>query len=86
VVAAVTGRAVELEWVFARHAGADVSAAYAVLVAPRRARTRAAQVEGGRSGDQCGDLRAGVLGAAEEGPDDRLADREPARARRRPAA
>ncbi|MFE7246261.1 hypothetical protein, partial [Streptomyces sp. NPDC057580] len=66
----------EVEAVFDRHAAADLSAAYAALVPQRRSRIRDRLEQAGVSDDhQCGDLRPGVLGPAEEGPDDRLADR-----------
>jgi hypothetical protein len=82
----MNGRALELEGVFDRHAQADLQAAYAILVPQRRARVRAAQAEGGPPDDQRGDLRPGVVGPAEEGPDDRVADGGAARARRAAAS
>src|SRR4029453_14950093 len=61
----MNGRALELELelecVFDRHAQADLSAAYAILVPQRRARVPAAHpaahARGGPSDDQRGDLR-----------------------------
>jgi hypothetical protein len=82
----MNGRALELECVFDRHAQADLQAAYAILVPPRRARMGAAQAEGGPPCDQRGDLRPGVVGPAGEGPDDRVADGGAARARRQAAS
>src|SRR6266487_1025258 len=78
---AMSQRRVECEFVFDRHAAAEVSAAYAVLVPQRRARIRAAQE--GVPHDDSGDLRPGVLGQAEEERDHRVADRGVALARRR---
>src|SRR6266511_1800787 len=75
------GAVAEAAFVFERHAATDVSVAYAILVPQRRARMRAGQ-EGRPQHDQRGDLRPGVLGPAEEGRDDRLADGGAARARR----
>ena len=81
----MTARVVQVLAVFDRHAGADLSTAYAVLVPQRRARTGAA---GGKEpcDDERGDLRPGLLGPAEEGRDDRLADRRAARPRRKAAS
>src|SRR6266581_4083061 len=79
--AQVSSRAVEAQFVFGRHAGAEVSAAYAILVPARRARIARSGQEGRLPDDQRGDLRQGVLGPAEERPDDRLADSGVARAR-----
>lgn len=67
-------RAVETAFVFDRHAAADLSVAYAILVPQRRARIRAGQ-EGRPPRDERGDLCPGVECPAEEGPDDRVADR-----------
>ena len=78
----MSGRLVEAEFVFDRHAATDLSVAYAILVPARQARIERAGQEGRPRHDQRGDLRPGVLGPAEEGPDDRLADRGAARARR----
>ena len=79
-------RVVETQFVFDRHAATDVSVAYAILVPPRRARLVRAGQEGQPEHDQqqdgCGDLRPGVVGPAEEGRDDRVADRGTACARR----
>ena len=50
--------AVETEHVFSRHAAAEMSVAYGILVPQRRARTAAAAPEGG-DGDGGGDLRPG---------------------------
>src|SRR5271169_5171067 len=77
----VNDRAVETESVFGRHAATELSVAYAILVPQRRARIRAGQ-EGRPPRDQRGDLRPGLQCPAEEGPDDRVADRGIARARR----
>ena len=44
--AQVNGKAVEAEFVFGRHAAADLSVAYAILVPQRRARTARAGQEG----------------------------------------
>jgi hypothetical protein len=77
----MNGRALELGYVFDRHAQADLQAAYAILVPQRRARGRAAQAQGGSPDDQRGDLRPGVVGPAENRPDDRLADSGAARVR-----
>src|SRR6266571_2743094 len=79
--AGVTISAVVAQFVFGRHAGAEVSAAYAILVPARRARIARSGQEGRLPDDQRGDLRQGVLGPAEERPDDRLADSGVARAR-----
>ncbi|ALV39223.1 hypothetical protein [Streptomyces sp. CdTB01] len=61
---------VELEWVFSRHSGADVQAAYEVLVPQRRARTRRVeqqeQMPEGVGGDHGGDLCEGVLAAVQQ--------------------
>ena len=73
--------AVETEHVFSRHAAAEMSVAYAILVPQRRARTAAPAAEGGNR-DGSGDLRPGVQRPAGEGPDDRLPAVRPARARR----
>ena len=78
----VSGRAVEAEFVFGRHAAAELSVAYAILVPQRQARIARAGQEGRPPRDQRGDLRPGLQRPAEEGPDDRLADRGAARARR----
>ncbi len=86
----MNGRAVQLEGVFDRYAQADLSAAYAILVPQRqrRARVRAAQAEaeGGPSDGKRGDLCPGVVGPAEKGPDDRVADGGAAHPRRHAAA
>jgi hypothetical protein len=65
---------VQAEFVFDRHAAADMSVAYAIFVPQRRARTGWPGQDGGLY-DQRGDLRPGVFGPAEEGRDDRLTDR-----------
>src|SRR5262245_40309452 len=70
----MNGRAVQLEGVFDRYAQADLSAAYAILVPQRRVRVPTKPGEGGPPDGQRGDLRPGVVGPAEKGPDDRLAD------------
>ena len=70
------------ELVFDRHAAAELSVAYAHSGATAAGPHRRAGQEGGPPHDQRGDLRPGVLGPAEEGRDDRLADRGAARARR----
>jgi hypothetical protein len=72
-------RAVEGRFVFDRHVDVDLSVAYGILVPAHRARMSVADQEGAARGDDDGDLRPGVLGPAEEGRDDRLADRGPAR-------
>jgi len=82
----MNGRAVELEGVFDRYAEADLSAAYAILVPQRRARVPTKPGEGGPPDGQRGNLRPGVVGPAEEGPDDRLADGRAARPRRATAS
>jgi hypothetical protein len=69
----VSEKAVEGEFVFGRHAAADLSAAYAILVPERRARVVRAGQEESSCHDQRGDLRPGFLSPAEEGRDDRLA-------------
>jgi len=74
----VSDRAVGTEFVFGRHAATELSVACAILVPQRRARTRAGQ-EGRPPRDERGDLRPGVIGPAEERPDDRIADRGTAR-------
>jgi len=76
----VSIRVVEDQFVFDRHAAADLSVAYAILVPQQRART--ARGQEGKPYDYRGDLCTGVFGAAEEGPDDRIADRGAAGARR----
>ena len=78
----VSGRLVGTECVFDRHGAADLSAAYAILVPQRRARIGRAGQEGRPQHDQRGDLRPGLQRPAEEGRDDRVADRGAARARR----
>ena len=65
---------VSAEFVFDRHAGADMSLAYAILVPQWQAGTGRASQEGGLH-DQRGDLRSGVVGSAEEGRNDWLPDR-----------
>src|SRR5512133_712748 len=84
--APVSDRMVETRFVFDRHAATDLSVAYAILVPQRRARVLRAGQEGrpqhDQQHDQRGDLRPGVVGPAEEGRDDRVADRGAARARR----
>ncbi len=77
----MTQRVVEAQFVFDRHAATDLSVAYAILVPQRRARIDRAE-EGRPRNDQCGNLCQGVVGPAEKGRDDRLADRGAARARR----
>ena len=72
---------VETEHVFSRHAAAEMSVAYGILVPQRRARTAAPAAEGGDR-DGSGDLRAGLQRPAGEGRDDRLPARRAARARR----
>ena len=49
----------ETEHVFSRHAGAEMSVVYAILVPQRRARTAAPAAEGGNR-DGSGDLREGL--------------------------
>src|SRR6266536_3880009 len=63
-----------------------ISAAYAILVPQRRVRVPTKPGEGGPPDGQRGDLRPGVVGPAEEGPDDRVADGGAARARRQAAS
>src|SRR6266700_3898848 len=79
-----TTRTVSAQFVYDRHAAADTSAAYAILLPPRQARTRRVDNTNGRTrpDDQHGDLRPGVLGPAEERRDDRLPDRGVTRPRR----
>ena len=72
---------VDTEFVFDRHAATDLSVAYAILVPQRRTRIGRAGQEGRPRNDQCGNVCPGVVGPAEEGRDDRLADRGVARAR-----
>ena len=72
---------VETEHVFSRHAAAEMSVAYGILVPQRRARTAAGAPEGGDR-DGSSDLRAGLQRPAGEGRDDRLPAGGPARARR----
>ena len=71
----------ETEHVFSRHAAAEMSVAYGILVPQRRARTAAPAAEGGDD-DGSGDLREGLQRPAGEGRDDRLPARRAARARR----
>ena len=71
----------ETEHVFSRHAAAEMSVAYGILVPLRRARTTAPGAEGAGD-DERGDLRAGLQRPAGEGRDDRLPARRAARARR----
>ena len=78
----VSVRPVEAEFVFGRHAATELSVAYAILVPQRRARIVRAGQEGRPPHDERGDLRPGVQCPAEEGRDDRVADRGAARARR----
>ena len=75
-------RVVETEFVFDRHAARDLSVAYAILVPQRRVRIERASEEGRTRNDQRGNLRPGVVGPAEEGRDDRLADGGAMRVRR----
>ena len=75
-------RVVETELAFDRHAAADLSVAYAILVPQRRVRIERAGEEGRTPNDQRGNLRPGVISPAEEGRDDRLADGGAARLRR----
>ncbi len=72
---------VESVHVFSRHAAAEMSVAYGILVPQRRART-AAPAPGGGEHDGSGDLRPGVQRPAGEGRDDRLPAVRAARARR----
>ena len=72
---------VDMVPVFSRHAAAEMSVAYGILVPQRRARTAAGAPEGG-SGDGDGDLCAGLQRPAGEGRDDRLPAVRAARARR----
>ncbi len=74
--------AVETQMLFSRHAAAEMSVAYGILVPQRRART-AAPAAGGGDDDGSGDLREGLQRPAGEGRDDRLPARRPARPRRR---
>jgi hypothetical protein len=69
----VSDQAVEGEFVFDHHAATDLSVVYAILVPQRRARIGAGQ-KGRPQHDERGDLRPGVLGPAEEGRDDRVAN------------
>ena len=78
----VNDRAVETEFVFGRHAATELSVAYAVLAPQRQARIARAGEEGRPPRDERGDLRPGLQCPAEEGRDDRVADRGAARARR----
>jgi hypothetical protein len=73
---------VETQFVFDRHAATELSVAYAILVPARQARIVRAGQEGRGQHDQCGDLRPGLVGPAEERRDDRVADGGAARARR----
>ena len=65
---------VETEFVFGRHAAAELSVAYAILVPQRRASIARAGQEGRPPHDERGDLREGLQCPAEEGRDDRVAD------------
>ena len=78
----VNDRPVETEFVFDRHAATELSVAYAILVPQRQARIARPGQEGRPPRDQRGDLRPGLQRPAEEGRDDRVADRGAARARR----
>ena len=78
----VNDRAVEAEFVFGRHAATELSVAYAILVPQRRARAARPGQEGRTARDERGDLCPGLQRPAEEGRDDRVADRGAARARR----
>jgi hypothetical protein len=86
----VNDRVVETQFVFDRHAATDLSVAYTILVPQRRVRIGRADQEGrpqhdqqhDRQHDQRGDLRPGVVGPAEEGRDDRVANGGAARTRR----
>ena len=71
----------ETEHVFSRHAAAEMSVAYGILVPQRRARTAAGAPEGGDR-DGSGDLRAGLQRPPGEGRNDRLPAGGPSRARR----
>jgi hypothetical protein len=77
----VSGREVEAAFVFDRHAATDLSVAYAILV-PQRQVALAHAGQEGRAHDGRGDLRPGFAQTAGEGPDDRIAGRGFARARR----
>jgi Resolvase, N terminal domain len=56
-------RTVSVRFVYDRHAAADTSAAYAILLPPRQARTRRADTdERTNPDDHCGDLRPGSFG------------------------
>ena len=68
-------RAVEAEFVFGRHAATELSVAYAILVPQRQARIARPGQEGRPPRDERGDLRPGLQRPAEEGRDDRVADR-----------
>ena len=63
----MNGKAVEAVFVFGRHSAADLSAAYAILVPQRQARTGRPGQEGVPPRDERGDLRPGVQRPAEEG-------------------
>jgi hypothetical protein len=64
------------ESVFDRHAGADLSVVYGILVPQPPARTVRAGAEGVvYEQQQCGDLRPGVFGPAAQGRHDRVTDR-----------
>ena len=79
----MNARRIETRFVFDRHAAADLSVAYTILVPQRQARTRRAGPEGRQqSHDDGSDLRPGLLGPPETGPDDRLTDRGATRPRR----
>jgi hypothetical protein len=82
----VNERVVETQFVFDRHAATDLSVAYTILVPQRRARVDRAGQEGRpqhvQQHVQRGYLCPGVIGPAEEGRDDRLANGGAARARR----
>src|SRR4029453_9040775 len=78
----VNDRVVEAEFVFDPHAATDLSVAYAILVPQRRVRIARSGQEASLCHDECGDLRPGVLGPAEEGRHDRVPDRGAALPRR----
>jgi hypothetical protein len=67
-------RGVQLEYCFDRLWSAKLEQVYELLVPNQCRRTGASCTAGGSSHEDSGDLRAGVLGAAEAGPYDRQSD------------
>jgi hypothetical protein len=78
----VSGRTVASGFVFDRHAAAELSVAYRILVPERRLRLGAVVEEVSPQGEQCDDLCPGVIGSTKGTGDDRLPAGGTARPRR----